>query len=321
MRNGRPLCSSDRIDTRARRGGEAILFPSLFVLLPLLSLLLLAGCTGSRCVRPTALGNLGSVINSDDDDYAPVLRDTSTLIFTSSRLNTRDAGLLERFGTRHLSHLFVSVRLTAEWDSVQPYEPAPGLGAAEAATLSLAVVPNRIGALGYYASCERTDGEGGCDIVMVVEREGTPLTMPSDLNSAGWDGYPHATGDGRRLYFVSDRSGGYGGTDIWYVEQETSGLWGAPRNAGGVVNGAGDEQSPFLDVASGDLYLAAADSAGNLDLHVIRSGGDRREALPAPFNSEGGELTPFIIGDLLYLASDRPGGCGGYDLYAFPIGR
>ncbi len=38
--------------------------------------------------------------------------------------------------------------------------------------------------------------------------------------------------------------------------------------------------------------------------------------LAADFQSEGDTLAPFVEADLLVFASNRPGGAGGYDLYA-----
>ncbi|MBL7941463.1 MAG: tetratricopeptide repeat protein, partial [Flavobacteriales bacterium] len=60
------------------------------------------------------------------------------------------------------------------------------------------------------------------------------LSMPATLRtSTGW-----------RLYFVSDRAGGYGGLDIWYCDLN-NGTWSKAVNAGDVVNTPGDEISPF----------------------------------------------------------------------------
>ena len=84
----------------------------------LMSLALLAaclvGCTASRCSGVEAFGNLGEQINSPYDDYAAVLQDTSTLIFTSNRPRPGAGGLQEQFLRVRPTDLLVSMRLLAE---------------------------------------------------------------------------------------------------------------------------------------------------------------------------------------------------------------
>ncbi|HEY0979010.1 MAG TPA: hypothetical protein VGE21_16180, partial [Flavobacteriales bacterium] len=66
-------------------------------------------------------------------------------------------------------------------------------------------------------------------------------------NSDHWSvGHPCLDAQGDRLYFASDRTGGMGGTDIWYCER-TEGGWGTPTNLGPVVNTEGDELFPSID--------------------------------------------------------------------------
>ncbi|MDI6833049.1 MAG: hypothetical protein QMD02_04280 [Bacteroidales bacterium] len=54
------------------------------------------------------------------------------------------------------------------------------------------------------------------------------------------------TYDKQKIYFSSDRAGGYGGYDIYEVEYIESGKWSMPRNLGPNVNTAADEISPFI---------------------------------------------------------------------------
>ncbi len=54
------------------------------------------------------------------------------------------------------------------------------------------------------------------------------------------------TYDKQKIYFASDRAGGFGGYDIYEVEYLGSGKWSNPRNLGSVVNTAADEITPFI---------------------------------------------------------------------------
>ena len=57
--------------------------------------------------------------------------------------------------------------------------------------------------------------------------------------------HPTLSPDGRRLYFASNRPGGYGGLDI-YVSEKEGGFWNTPQNLGAIVNSAGNELFPIM---------------------------------------------------------------------------
>jgi len=69
------------------------------------------------------------------------------------------------------------------------------------------------------------------------------LPINSDYYSTG---HPFVTKNRKRLYYTSDRPGGYGGTDIYYSEFHERGGMGLPINAGPIVNTEGNEMFPFL---------------------------------------------------------------------------
>ena len=66
-----------------------------------------------------------------------------------------------------------------------------------------------------------------------------------NLNTAALEGCPSISRDGLRLFFASNRAGGYGGLDI-YISARASveDPWGAPVNAGAPINTSGDEFCP-----------------------------------------------------------------------------
>ena len=101
-------------------------------------------------------------------------------------------------------------------------------------------------------------------------------------------GHPAVTRDGSRLYFSTDKlPGGMGGKDIWYVELE-DGKWSDPRNAGELINTAGDEMFPVIR-DNGELYFASDGHGGfgGLDIYRVKvtEDGERLEHLPYPINS------------------------------------
>jgi WD40-like Beta Propeller Repeat len=278
------------------------------------------GCGPTRCLTAGTFGNLGPEINSPYDDYSPALSDTATFVFTSNRIEPGEAGLQQFYHITRPTRLFFSMRLGAVWDTAQPYQLFMEGSSTQGATIAFAPPGSPFSTIAYVSSCDRADTIGGCDLYALVERQAVSLVnLGREVNSAAWDGQPFVTADGRKLYFASDRIGGFGGTDIWIAERMPSGAWGAPRNAGPGVNTAGDEFSPFVEDATGRLFFASNNLGSGIDIFVIDAGSASRRVLPPPYNSEADDFTPFLLGGTLYLASNRPGGCGGYDLYGFEL--
>lgn len=98
-----------------------------------------------------------------------------------------------------------------------------------------------------------------------------PTPIPGLANSPYDEDYPFLTDDRKRLYFSSNRPGGVGKYDIYFVEKdpETS-MWGNPVNAGIPINSVDDDIS--FSMTSESKALISSDrifSTGDLDLFVV----------------------------------------------------
>lgn len=105
--------------------------------------------------------------------------------------------------------------------------------------------------------------EEGASIWVSDFREGRwckPYPLPSPVNLPQTSNtQPFVTDiDGVEvLYFVSNRSGGYGGTDIWYAVAEEDGAFRSVVNLGSVVNSPGNEMTPYYHKDSRQLYFSS----------------------------------------------------------------
>jgi outer membrane protein OmpA-like peptidoglycan-associated protein len=139
-------------------------------------------------------------------------------------------------------------------------------------------------------------------------------------------GHPALSPDNRKMYFVSDMPGGFGGTDIYVVDYR-EGNWGAPINLGREVNTEGNEMFPFVDEL-GNFYFASDGQAGlgGLDLFFI----EFRDGLPfgevqnlgAPINSAKDDFGFITDGNRSrgYFSSNRRKGYSDDNIYSFTKG-
>ncbi|MCS7169106.1 MAG: hypothetical protein NZ949_00625 [Candidatus Kapabacteria bacterium] len=152
---------------------------------------------------------------------------------------------------------------------------------------------------------------------------GPPEPLGS-VNSPAWEGHPAVSPDGQWLVFASDRPGGWGGLDLYASRRSPDGEWEAPENLGPQLNTAADEAMPWF-LPDGRLLFASRGYTLDVRWKLVSArltlpGAWERDAiLPPPFASDDNDISPIIWHDTLLLASDRRGGRGGYDLYAFQL--
>jgi Tol biopolymer transport system component len=135
--------------------------------------------------------------------------------------------------------------------------------------------------------------------------------IPLSLNGTGEDFDPAFSGDGRWLYFASNREGGAGGTDLYRAPVLAAGGFGEPQSLGPGVNGIGDERAPSV---SGDgLRLLFAGNghggAGGFDLFVAHwDGAAFVDPRPLPgINTVADETDAAWLGDgeaIVFVRSD-----------------
>lgn len=157
-----------------------------------------------------------------------------------------------------------------------------------------------------FTSCVGRDGWGSCDLYE-TKKNGDTWTLPKNLgpnvNSPDWESQPSLSADGRTLYFVSDRRGGFGRRDIWVSTQDAKGNWTRARNAGNDVNTAYDEISPFIHVNNRTLYFASNGLTGYGGYDIYYKERDEKGKwsesinMGAPINNHEDQFSLFVTAD------------------------
>lgn len=138
-------------------------------------------------------------------------------------------------------------------------------------------------------------------------------------------GHPALSADGKVLYFASDMPGGKGGVDLYKCERGADGKWGKAENLGDNINTEGNESFPFIH-ESGMLFFSSDGhpGLGGLDVFASRlSNGKfgKIKNLGAPVNGSKDDFS-FVMNEKQskgYFASNREGGKGDDDIYAYDV--
>lgn len=182
----------------------------------------------------------------------------------------------------------------------------------------------------FFTGCNRPGGLGSCDIYISKKEGGlwsSPMNIGTPVNTSGWEAQPSISADGRTLYFVSNRKGGFGGYDIWKSSLSESGKWSDPVNLGPEINTAFDESAPFIHADNHSLYFTSNGWPGFGKKDFFKSGVDENGNWSVPVNlgqafndyRDQSSITISMNGKSGVLASQRDLQRNDLDLYYFDV--
>ena len=131
------------------------------------------------------------------------------------------------------------------------------------------------GSLCVYTACDRQNSIGGCDLFIrnynTENGWSKEYNLGKNVNSKKWETQASFSPDGKYLYFISNREGGFGGNDIWRSEISVTGFLKA-ENIGIKINTEYNEMSPFLHPDNLTLYFGSNGhiGMGGYDIYVSR---------------------------------------------------
>lgn len=119
------------------------------------------------------------------------------------------------------------------------------------------------------------DDRGNQDIYMsrnaLKNLYARPVKLGSEINTTYRESTPFISQDKNRLYFSSDRPGGYGGMDIYYCERQdyTYKNWSEPKLLGPPINSEFDDSHPYVMLDENTIYFSS-DRDGTSDIYSAR---------------------------------------------------
>ncbi len=281
-------------------------------------------CNNAKQVfaNPTTaqIENLGPIVNSKYDEYAPVLDALeNTLIFTSRR-DGSTGGLIADDG-KYFEDIYVSNKVNGQWTKPLPIGENIN-SAGHEATISLS-------ADGEQLFIYRDDmGDGNIYVSRFNgDNWGKPVKLGNQINTGARETHASVSADGSTLFFTSDREGGYGGMDIYMSKRLPTGDWGLPLNVGPQINTKYDEEGPFIHPDGNTLFFSSRghSSIGGFDIFFSNKMPEGTWTQPQnigfPVNTADDEyfFTTSPDGKRAYFASSQPGGLGEKDLYLISL--
>ncbi len=224
-------------------------------------------------------------INSPSAEFAPLPYSDDILYFSST--------------IEGKARIFRSQRMAGEWTPAVK----PNLPEIEGHVCNGTFSPDN--QRFYFNVCntnERWQGlSSKCDIYLTIRKSNNwapPIKLRDYVKMEGTTAvHPHVAHQGKMeiLYFSSDRPGGKGGLDIWFMTRPIDSGdidFTLPKNAGPDVNTVGDEVTPFYDLASKTLYFSSNGQVTIGGYDIFKAKGEKNNwssvnNMETPINSPG----------------------------------
>ncbi|MEI7597364.1 MAG: OmpA family protein [Bacteroidota bacterium] len=280
----------------------------------------LSECETGKTLEKTPIrvfiDNLGQVVNSPYNEYAPVISaDQSVLIFTSRRPGTtgdekdpRDFDFYE--------DIYIAKNENDQWQA--PVNPGSPLNTkSHDAVVGLSNDGQKL--LTY-----RGQDNGGDIYISNLKGDqwSNPDALNNNINSKYQEPSASLSPDGKTLYFTSRREGGFGDLDVYKSTQNEKGKWQKPENLGPIINTKYDEDAVFIHPDGKTLYFSSRGhkTMGGFDIFksVYENGKwSEPENLGFPINTPDNDAYFVLAANGIngYYSSARDGGLGGQDIY------
>ncbi|WP_349315847.1 OmpA family protein [Chitinophaga sp. MM2321] len=266
-------------------------------------------------------------VNEGGANYAPVVIDQGTIMFTSSRADnpplpngtktSTKQKAKDKKGTPYVNDLYTAIGGNNNFEHSRREKIPATKGYDQGAA---ALSPD-----GYSLYVTRWTVKNGVkqSAIYLSTKHGDswqePKILGSNINVEGYNSMqPFITADGKYLLFASNRPGGMGKNDLWYCIMNGT-VPGGARNMGTAINTKDEEQAPFYDAEKNVLVFSTDGRVGLGGMDFFQSEGDfgtwsAPVNMGKPLNSPKDDIYytalnskhPFAAG---FISSDRESIC------------
>ena len=267
--------------------------------------------------------NAGTSVNSAFDDYGPsVSADQKTLIFTSRRPDTK-GGLIDVDG-KYFEDILIST-----WDKdLNIWGKAEGIKGrlnTEYHDGCLSISPD-----GRYIYVYRNYGENGSGEIYVSKMSSSgkwgATKSVLEVNTTYWESSASLTGDGKTMYYTSEKKGGLGRGDVYMVKKISRKEWSEPVSLGGVINTPYDEKMVYIHPDGNVMFISSNGHTGigSYDIFIsvmVDSVWQKPVNLGYPINTVGDDVNFVLTKDnkTAYYSGNRSNTMGGTDIYTVDV--
>src|SRR5688572_9124248 len=266
--------------------------------------------------------NIGREINSEFEDYAPVLNENEDeIVFTTRR---REDNLNQNVyeDNKPYEDIFTAKKTGEAWAFAKNIGPVVNTPYHES-SVALSANGNTLFIF---------NDEGGGDI-FYSERQptgefGPKVHLPGIINSSFEEKSISISKDEKTLYFSSNRPGGFGGLDIYRATKDSKGEWTNVKNLGPKINTDMDDDGLFIDYDDVTLYFSSKGRKGMGGYDVFKATFNPQTNewnepvnLGYPINTPDDDIY-FVAskdGKRAYYSSVREDGMGYTDIYMITI--
>ena len=272
--------------------------------------------------------NSGSFINTGGDEFSPTISiDEGMMVFnytgTKSKGGKLNAQLQpDEYGV-YTSDIYLSQKQNGKFQ-----EPI-ALDNINTNANDVALSISQDGQI-LFTYLNIMDGHGDIyESYLTGDTYSKPTKLKGKVNTYSWDGPCTLTPNGKTLYFASERSGGYGGKDLYRAQLLADSTWGKIVNLGDSINTPFDEDFPFIHADGTTLFFSSKclKSSGGYD--IFKASMDTKDSifkkaenLGYPINSPDDDINFSLSANGLkgYYSVGKKGGSGLKDIYSIETG-
>lgn len=265
--------------------------------------------------------NIGREINSEWDDFAPVLNEAEDeIVFTSRR---REGNVNENvdLDNKPFEDIFTSKKVNGAWTQAKNIGTSVNT-ASHDSNLAMSADGKML-----LVCSDKGNGD-----IFYCERQpdntwGALKPLPGSINSDYEEKSAAFSRDQKTIYFSSNRPGGFGGIDIYKATKDSKGNWGNIKNLGPVINTEENDDAPFIDYDDKTLYFSSLEHKGMGGYDIFKSVLDGKDSWSEPENLGYPINTPdndiFYVhtkdGKRGYYSSVRQDALGYEDIYVITV--